>query len=89
MGAERLPSPQATRAIAAPASEMSVQEREALAKELGYRQIGAELPDNVSLSNIIQSLPPEVHSTPPGQSGYMRDWVVGILQAFMGRHFAN
>merc|ERR1712130_410028 len=60
VGAERLHSPQATHAIAAPASELSVQVREALEKELGYRQIGAELPDNVSLSNIIQSLPPEV-----------------------------
>ncbi len=48
-------------AITMPASlELSSKEREALAEELGYRKIGAELPDGVSLSNIIQSLPSEV-----------------------------
>lgn len=35
-------------------------DRAFLAEELGYRKIGADLPDNVSLSTIIQSLPSEV-----------------------------
>jgi omega-6 fatty acid desaturase (delta-12 desaturase) len=48
-------------AIAMPAaSDMSEKERSILAEELGYRNIGAELPEDVSLSNIIQSLPSEV-----------------------------
>ena len=51
-------------AITVPAaSELSSKDREALAEELGYRKIGAELPDGVSLSNIIQSLPSEVAPT--------------------------
>jgi len=54
-------NPVAARAITMPAaSELSQKEREALAEDLGYRQIGAELPEDVSLSNIIQSLPSEV-----------------------------
>lgn len=35
-------------------------DRAFLAEELGYRKIGADLPDNVSLGKIIQTLPSEV-----------------------------
>jgi hypothetical protein len=35
-------------------------ERQALATELGYRKIGKELPDNISLNDVVQSMPKEV-----------------------------
>lgn len=47
-------------AIMHPAPHEILSDRAALAEELGYRKIGADLPDNVSLSSIIQSLPSEV-----------------------------
>ena len=38
--------------------------RAARAQELGYRTIGKELPDDVTLQAIIKSLPPEVGLLP-------------------------
>ena len=35
-------------------------DRAALAEELGYRSIGADLPSNVSLTDVISSLPKSV-----------------------------
>jgi len=40
-------------------------ERTALAKELGYRKIGKELPNDVTLQDIIKSLPSEVFELNP------------------------
>ena len=63
---------QAVSAIAAPAplsnseiaqppvGALGPQERRALAEQYGYRSIGAELPDGVTLSTIVQSLPKDV-----------------------------
>lgn len=39
---------------------LSDAERAALAHKLGYRSIGKELPDDVKLTDIIKSMPPEV-----------------------------
>lgn len=49
-------------AVAAPsdAGRLSAEDRAALAKELGYRSIGADLPDDVTLTQVISSLPREV-----------------------------
>ena len=44
-------------------NELSDVQRQALATELGYEKIGKELPDGVSLNDIVQSLPKEVRST--------------------------
>lgn len=54
----------------APPSESSVapldaQQRAALAEELGYRTIGAELPEDVSLGDVIQSMPKSVSPRSP------------------------
>ena len=49
-------------------NDISDDERHALAKELGYRKIGKELPDGVSLNDVVQSMPKEVrnaHSNTP------------------------
>ena len=49
-------------AVAAPsdAGRLSTDDRAALAQELGYRSIGADLPDDVTLTQVISSLPREV-----------------------------
>jgi hypothetical protein len=56
-------------------SSLSVEERAVLAESLGYQKIGAELPDSVTLSEIVKSMPPEVRRRrrpigggPPGGS---------------------
>ena len=41
-------------------AQLDAQQRAALAEQLGYRCIGAELPENVSLGDVIQSLPKRV-----------------------------
>lgn len=48
-------------AIAPPVTELSDEERAALAKEYGYRSIGKELDDSVTLQQIIKSMPEEVY----------------------------
>ncbi|CAL8462214.1 g1745 [Coccomyxa elongata] len=54
-------------AVAAPsdAGRLSAEDRAALAKELGYRSIGADLPDDVTLTQVISSLPREVFEINP------------------------
>ena len=39
-------------------------DRAALAEELGYRSIGADLPSNVTLTDVISSLPKSVSTYP-------------------------
>ena len=46
-----------------PSSGLSEADREELAEKLGYRQIGAELPDNVTLGQIVQTLPKDVRES--------------------------
>jgi omega-6 fatty acid desaturase (delta-12 desaturase) len=46
-----------------PVHEMDQSQRVNLAKELGYRTIGKELPDSVTLTQVIKSLPEEVRLT--------------------------
>eukprot|EP00208_Stichococcus_sp_RCC1054_P006097 CAMPEP_0206134766 /NCGR_PEP_ID=MMETSP1473-20131121/193_1 /ASSEMBLY_ACC=CAM_ASM_001109 /TAXON_ID=1461547 /ORGANISM="Stichococcus sp, Strain RCC1054" /LENGTH=443 /DNA_ID=CAMNT_0053526387 /DNA_START=273 /DNA_END=1604 /DNA_ORIENTATION=- len=46
-------------------SGLGVKERQALAEQLGYRQIGADLPDDVTLSQVIGTLPKEVFKLNP------------------------
>jgi hypothetical protein len=45
-------------------------QRAALAKELGYRKIGKELPDGVSLSDVVKSLPKEVGGGGHGEASH-------------------
>eukprot|EP00879_Flechtneria_rotunda_P000185 GHRR01000256.1.p1 GENE.GHRR01000256.1~~GHRR01000256.1.p1 ORF type:complete len:427 (+),score=109.84 GHRR01000256.1:129-1409(+) len=45
---------------AVPVSQLSDTERAQLAEQWGYECIGRELPDNVTLTDIIKSMPPEV-----------------------------
>ena len=65
-----LPHPPAAAATApldaAPtAAALSDADRASLAASLGYRSIGAELPDTVSLTDVIKSLPPSVFDINP------------------------
>ncbi|KAK9842044.1 hypothetical protein WJX81_005821 [Elliptochloris bilobata] len=41
-------------------AQLDAQQRAALAEELGYRTFGSELPEDVSLGDVIQSLPKSV-----------------------------
>jgi omega-6 fatty acid desaturase (delta-12 desaturase) len=43
-----------------PVAEMTEQQRTEYANSLGYTRIGKELPDNVTLTDIIKTMPPEV-----------------------------
>ncbi|KAF5828427.1 chloroplast w6 desaturase [Dunaliella salina] len=47
-------------ALPMPVHQMDETQRAELAAETGYRSIGKELPDDVTLSKIIKSMPPEV-----------------------------
>jgi len=47
-------------AVAAPVETPEDVERQKLAKQTGYRSIGKELPSDVTLSQIVRTLPPEV-----------------------------
>ena len=42
--------------------KLSDEDRTELAHRLGYRQIGRELPDDVTLGQIIKSMPQEVRT---------------------------
>ncbi|GAQ88456.1 omega-6 fatty acid desaturase [Klebsormidium nitens] len=60
---QRLRGPKAVRAIAAPIAAPDLsdpEERERLAKEYGFEQIGAPIPKGVTLRQVQNSLPPEV-----------------------------
>ena len=43
-----------------PIAQLPDQERAALAAQYGYKTIGRELPDNVTLTDIVKSMPQEV-----------------------------
>ena len=45
--------------------QMTDSERAALAEKVGFRSIGKELPDGVTLQDIIKSLPPSVFEINP------------------------
>ena len=45
-------------------AQQDAQQRAALAEQLGYRTIGAELPEDVSLGDVIQSMPKSVSPLP-------------------------
>lgn len=47
-------------ALSVPVNQLSDEERAQLAKELGYKSIGKELPDGVTLTDIVKSMPAEV-----------------------------
>lgn len=47
-------------ALDVPVQQLSDAERANLAKELGYSKIGKELPDSVSLNDVVKSMPAEV-----------------------------
>ena len=49
-------------ALSVPVNQLTDEERANLARELGYKSIGRELPDNVSLTDIIKSMPAEVRT---------------------------
>jgi len=55
-------------ALTTPVTEMTDQQRAALATELGYKTIGKELPDGVSLTDIVRTMPPEVFEVDHGKS---------------------
>lgn len=50
----------AAAAVEVPISQLSDAERSQLAEQWGYKTIGAELPDGVTLTDIVKSMPPEV-----------------------------
>ncbi len=50
-------------AVPSDAGRLSAEDRTALAQELGYRTIGADLPNDVTLTQVISSLPKEVRGT--------------------------
>lgn len=43
-------------------NSLTDEQRTKLANELGYQKIGKELPDNVTLNDIVRTLPKEVSS---------------------------
>lgn len=48
-----------------PVGMLSDDERKTVAAELGYKTIGKELPDSVTLTEIVKSMPPEVRASAP------------------------
>ena len=54
------PSPSARQEPKSPVSGLSDAERAALAEQLGYRSIGKDLPDDVTLSKVVSSMPKDV-----------------------------
>jgi len=56
--------PQAA-AVEVPINQLTDTQRAQLATELGYDKIGKELPNNVSLTDIVKTLPPEVNMCAP------------------------
>lgn len=62
------PSVRMQAAVAMPAGSeiqsLADEDRAALAKELGYLKIGKPLPDDVSLTDIIKSMPAEASTNP-------------------------
>lgn len=48
-----------------PIGQLPLEERQRLAEQWGYKSIGAELPDGVTLTDIVKSMPPEVFDINP------------------------
>lgn len=46
-----------------PIGQLPLEQRQALADQWGYKTIGAELPDGVTLTDIVKSMPPEVSNS--------------------------
>lgn len=57
--------PRAASVEALPISQLPDEQRAALAAEFGYKSIGKELPDGVSLTDIIRTMPSEVGGEAP------------------------
>jgi omega-6 fatty acid desaturase (delta-12 desaturase) len=51
--------------IPASMNELTDAQRADLASELGYSKIGKELPDTVTLNDVVRSMPPEVRCLNP------------------------
>lgn len=60
----QIPRAASAAAVEVPASvpigQLPAEQRQALADQWGYKTIGAELPDGVTLTDIVKSMPPEV-----------------------------
>jgi len=57
--------PKSAAAEVAALPEMTDSQRAELAEKLGYRSIGKELPSDVTLSDVIKSLPEDVGGARP------------------------
>lgn len=55
-------------AIAVPTAPLTDEQRKQLAESLGYRTIGKELPDGVTLGTIVKSMPKEVFELDHGKA---------------------
>ncbi|GIL92555.1 hypothetical protein Vretimale_18971 [Volvox reticuliferus] len=55
-------------ALTIPVNQLTDEERGQLARELGYKSIGRELPDDVTLTDIVKSMPPEVFELDHGKA---------------------
>jgi len=49
-------------------NELTDEQRAQLAKDLGYRKIGKELPDSVTLNDVVKSMPQEVFELDHGKA---------------------
>ncbi|GLI71324.1 hypothetical protein VaNZ11_016484 [Volvox africanus] len=55
-------------ALTVPVNQLTDEERAQLARELGYKSIGRELPDDVTLTDIVKSMPSEVFELDHGKA---------------------
>ena len=62
------PALEAAIAVAPTASSLSDADRAAVARDLGYRSIGADLPAGVTLQDVIKSLPASVFTINPARA---------------------
>ena len=58
--AHQQPSVSSAAVSSVPVGQLSDAERQKLAHQYGYRKIGKQLPDGVTLSQIVKSMPSEV-----------------------------
>ncbi|GFR52214.1 hypothetical protein Agub_g14754 [Astrephomene gubernaculifera] len=54
--------------LSVPVNDLTDEERKQLAHELGFKSVGRELPDGVSLTDIVKSMPPEVFELDHGKA---------------------
>lgn len=69
-----------------PTHQLSDEERSALAERLGYRSIGAQLPEGVTLSKIINSLPKDVSTQPDVLASQQAACLYAVLLTDSLRH---